>query len=159
MESSKKSFILLKWGVFSSVVWRTGCWGSPTSPGAEWPTCCETLSMLKHEKCEDPVCLLLITWAKGTIQNVAGKWLHSLQVLQDSKIKNYLNPWELLAQTTLLVLKRKCEIKQLSQSCEQMNLFFWDSVLMIKGPLDTITDNKTKWGWGKHRFLKGDTEK
>lgn len=68
--------------------------------------------------------LSVFTWSleKRTLQNV-GKWPHILQVLQDSKIENYLDPWEHLAKTILPVLKRKCGIKQPSQLQANESIF------------------------------------
>lgn len=68
--------------------------------------------------------LSVFTWSleKRTLQNV-GKWPKILQVLQDSKIENYLDPWEHLAKTILPVLKRKCGIKQPSQLQANESIF------------------------------------
>ena len=91
-------------------------WRVTHAYGAPGLICPEALPVLKPENLGRP-CLSVSTWSleKKNLRNVLGKWLHILQVLQDSKIENYLDPWEHLAKTTLPVLKRKCEIKQPSQ--------------------------------------------
>lgn len=91
-------------------------WRVTHTDGAPGLLCPEALPVLKPENLGRP-CLSVSTWSleKKNLQNVLGKWPHILQVLQDSKIENYLDPWEHLAKTTLPVLKRKCEIKQPSQ--------------------------------------------
>ena len=77
---------------------------------------CPETSVLKPENLGRP-CLSVSTWSleKRNLRAVVGKWTHIRQVPQDSKIENYLDPWEHLAKTTLPVQKRKCEIKQPSQ--------------------------------------------